>query len=245
MRRSYASHLQNSSNGLETLEDRRLFAVAIGFVAPDMLTFTGDGQADTLVLKDNGAGVFSGERNNAVGAMIPFGPIGGIRRIQVQMNGNNDTVRYELGADPTTGRQVSVDLGSGNDYFTMTAAPDIDFAGNTYLALKVTGQAGDDYLTAFHRGELDGRMELILDGGDGNDRLVHDVMFDAGSTGGFVARSFGGNGNDFQHLLVRKTLAADPVFINALASGGAGWDNLTRTPWAANDATCEIVAVVP
>ena len=47
-------------------------------------------------------------------------------------------------------------------------------------------------------------------------------------------------------MLPRKEFFFDPVIIDAVASGGADApDTCNRTFWASNDATCEIVNVVP
>lgn len=229
----------------DTLEGRRLFAVAIGFVAPDKLTFTGDAADDTVIINDNGAGTVSGQVTNPAGVLVPFGPVFGIKQLDVKTLDGNDYVRYTLTGDPTVVHNHRVDLGLGDDVFKMDATADIDFGPNIYLAMNAQGGLGKDYMAAYYRGEMDGRMDLTLDGGWGDDRLITDARFDAGSTGGFVAREWGNDGNDTLDLLVRKTNPADPIFINALASGGNGIDSVTRTPWAANDATCEFVAVVP
>ena len=47
-------------------------------------------------------------------------------------------------------------------------------------------------------------------------------------------------------MLVRKANPADPVWVSAFASGGAGLnDHLHRTGLAFNDASCDWVWVVP
>jgi hypothetical protein len=239
--------IRSRSNTLfETLENRQMFAVAIGFVAPDTLTLTGNAANDTIILNDNGAspGVIMGQATNGGGVLAPFA-VAGVRRILINTNGGNDVVAYNLNNDLFGVRQVICRLGTGNDTFRMNALNDVDIWAGSYLQVQAFGEAGDDTMSMYHRGEVDGQEYLINDGGDGQDVLVQDVRLDAGSTGGFFARSLGQMGDDKQWLLVRKQLAADPISINAVASGGAGFDSITRTPWAANDATCEVVAVVP
>jgi hypothetical protein len=220
-----------------------MFAVVAGFAA-GTLTLTGNFQNDTIVLNDNGAGLVNGSANNGFGVMIPFA-FAGVNRVVINAGAGNDTVRYNFSNDVLGYHQVQAWMGTGNDSFNLTAQNDIDILGNCTLEARVFGEAGDDKLAIFHRGEVDGTQYLTLDGGDGQDTLVHDIHLDAGSSGYCYARSLGQMGDDKQQLLVRKAVVADPIAINAVASGGAGFDNLTRTPWAFNDATCEVVAVIP
>jgi hypothetical protein len=229
----------------ESLENRTMFAVGIVFTAPDMLTFTGNGANDTIIIDDNGAGVVSGQATNFFGVVTPFPAFAGIHRITINTNGGNDTVTYNLNGDPSTFNIVNAHLGVGNDAFKMNALADIDVFGNRTLDVRTFGEAGDDYIALYQRGEIDGYDYLVADGGDGQDILTHDIKVDAGSAGFLYAQSLGQMGDDKQSMLVRKVAFADPIFINAVASGGAGFDNITRTPWAINDATCEVVSVIP
>jgi hypothetical protein len=223
-----------------------MFAVAIGFVAPDTLTLTGNGANDTIIINDNGApaGFITGQATNGAGVLAPFA-MAGIRRILINTNAGNDAVAYNLNNDLFGVRQVICRLGTGNDTFRMNALNDVDIPTGSYLQVQAFGEAGNDYMSMYHRGEVDGYEYLINDGGDGHDVLVQDVRLDFGSTGSLFARSLGQMGDDKQWLLVRKAFAFDPISINAVASGGAGFDSITRTPWAINDATCEVVAVIP
>jgi hypothetical protein len=237
----------STTRPVEPLEPRQLFAVTVAPIWPDTLILTGDAANDAINIYDNGSGLIQGSATDAVGGMTPFGPFPNIRRIVVNTGAGSDRVFYNLYGDNLAGGAtfLNVDLGDGDDVFQFYAANDIDMGPNAYLDVKVRGGAGKDYLWALYRGELDGQMNINMDGGDGDDRLITDVKFDPGSTGAFLAGSFGGKGNDAIDLLVRKSNPFDPTFINALASGGDDTDQITRTPWAFNDATCEFVSVVP
>lgn len=231
----------------EALEGRRMCSVTPSMPAADTLVFTGDSADDTVVLYDNGMGAINGSYTVAPGVMASFGPIGGIRNVMIDTGKGNDQVYYKVFGDMLVGgaRTIGVTLGDGNDVLRFDAANDIDMGPNSYVNLRASGGAGNDYLGVLHRGELDGQFITTLSGGAGKDQLYTDVKFDPGSTGKFYNRSWGDDGDDAISLLVRKSNPADPTFIDALASGGTGFDNVTRTPWAANDATCEIVSVVP
>jgi hypothetical protein len=213
----------------------------------DTMVFTGDSADDTVVIYDNGVGTLNGSFTVAPGVMAPFGPVPGIRNVFVDTGKGNDQVYYKVFGDMWVGgaRTIGVTLGEGDDTLRFDAFNDIDMGPNSYVNLRASGGNGNDYLGVLHRGELDGQFITTLSGGAGKDQLYTDVKFDAGSTGKFYNRSWGDDGDDAISLLVRKSNPADPVFIDALASGGNGSDNVTRTPLAANDATCEIVTVVP
>jgi hypothetical protein len=234
---------------MEGLEQRQLFAVTIAMPAAGVLSFTGDWQADRVSIKDNGAGVISGAVSNAAGVMVGFGPVAGIHRVQISLAGNNDSVDYTVYGDMVSGtnHDISAYLGEGNDTFRYYAGNDIDMGAADFQQIYVAGEYGNDYIYAFHRGEVDGTMYQIFDGGWGDDRIITDEKFDAGSAGYFYHRSYGQGDKDTIDLLVRKSVAADPIIINAVASGGStgvNWDVLTRTPLAGNDATFEVLAVV-
>ena len=239
----------NSSRPFEPLEARQLFAVSIGFVAPDTLNFTGDFQADTVVINDNGAGAISGSVNNPFGVMVPFGPIGGIRNINVATGLNNDRVYYNVMADmPASVRNVAVSLGDGHDTLRVNLANGIDIGPFSTVNVRASGGTGKDMLYGHYQGRLSGRLSVYFDGGAEDDRLFTDARLDLGSTGSLFCRSFGSDGNDTMDLLVHKANPADPATVNAFAGGGAGaMDSLRKTGIVpvASDATVEILMIVP
>jgi hypothetical protein len=222
-----------------------MFAVAIAFVAPDTLNFTGNFANDTIIINDNGAGVISGQATNGGGVLAAFPAFAGIHHVNINTNAGKDTVSYNFTADAVGLHQVNASLGDGNDAFKLNANNDVDISANSDLYVFAYGNYGDDSISLYHRGEVDGDEYLISDGGDGQDSLVTDVYLQKGSSGLFTAQAMGSMGDDKISMLVRKELAADPITINAVASGGAGFDNITRTPWAINDGTCEVVAIIP
>jgi len=229
----------------ESLENRTLFAVAIAFAAPDTLNFTGNAANDTIIINDNGAGVITGQATNGGGMLAAFPAFAGIHRVNITTNAGVDRVTYNLTADAAGFHQINASLGDGNDSFKLNANNDVDISANSDLYVFAYGNAGDDVISLNHRGEVDGDEYLISDGGDGEDSLVTDVYLQKGSSGFLQAQASGSMGDDKISMLVRKELAADTIFINAVASGGAGFDNITRTPWATSDGTCEVVAVIP
>ena len=234
---------------IERLEGRRLFAVAIAMPAPDTLVFTGNFQNDAIYINDNGTGTLSGHVSNAAGALVPFGPVGGIRRVQINTGDGHDTVNYRMTGDMWAGwmHELGVRMGSGNDAFRYDATADIDVGHNDTVAMRILGDKGDDMLAYLHRGEVDGKVSATLDAAHGDDRLITDVKFDAGSTGWFGTGAYAGFGKDRVDLLIRKSNPADPIGISAFAHSGADaqWDELTRTALATDDGLFDVLNVVP
>jgi hypothetical protein len=239
--------------GVETLESRRLFAVAIGMPAADTLTFTGNFQADKVYINDNGNGVVSGAVSNAVGAMVPFGPVAGIRRLLINTGDGNDSVNVRLMGHMWAGgpHEIQCNLGSGDDWYrydaisTPTGTVNVGF--NDTPTQRVLGGKGNDNLYYLHSGEIDGQVAVTLDGGTENDVLYTEVKCTPGSQGVLSAFSHAGTGKDKVSLLVRKSNPADPIAITAHATSGwdADWDELTRTPLCTDDGMFSVVSIVP
>src|SRR5688572_3006554 len=170
---------------IENLEGRQLFAVAVALAAPDTLTFVGNNAADTVNIQDDGAGTIQGSATNGAGVVTPFGPFFGIRRVVVIGNGGDDHVLYQFTGDllggPFAKRQITVDLGQGEDVFRLDATADIDLGKQARLNVKVHGGVDDgrDDLAVNYRGEMDGRWRLTESGGDGNDHVRAETLFDA------------------------------------------------------------------
>jgi hypothetical protein len=243
---------------LEALEDRQLLAVNPFFdAATGVLTLTGSAGGDGFQVVDSGqttAGgqvqVFSGLNPFAVFAT----PIGTpVTRIVINTKGGNDAIVYRLtGSALGETRAVAVNLGAGNDAFTMLMANGLvagtnwtvdvlGQAGNDALAATLAGQiagalavnfygaGGRDSLSANYVGELDGSLGITLDGGADKDALASNDTLQAGSTGTFTAREFGRGGNDALALNIAKANAADPVTIDALIDGGGGTDTCSKS----------------
>ena len=238
---------------VETLESRNLFAVAIGMPAANTLTFTGNFQNDQIQINDNGNGVVSGAVSNAVGAMVPFGPIAGIRRLLINTGDGNDSVNVRITGHMWAGggHEIQCNLGNGNDWYrydaisTPTGTVNVGF--NDTPTQRVLGGKGNDNLNYLHSGEIDGQVAVTLDGGTEDDVLYTEVKCTPGSQGTLSAFSHAGTGKDKVSLLVRKSVAADPIAIVAHATSGADadWDDLTRTALATDDGLFSVVAVVP
>ena len=240
----------SAPQAFEALEGRQLFAVTIGFIAPDTLTFTGDFQADAVQLFDNGApfGTMSGSASNAAGVMVPFGPVPGIRNVQFNMGANDDRVRYTVTGDMLFGsvRYISGQMGDGQDNFQLDMTADIDLGPNSYVNCRVSGNSGNDLIVGRYKGELDGQLVLSQDGSKGFDRLYSDSFLDFGSSGKLTVYASGGTEDDTVDVLARKANPFDPASVNAFASGGDGLnDRLTHTAGVLADGTFETLVLVP
>src|SRR5262249_53430315 len=97
----------------------------------------------------------------------------GVRRIELNCRGGNDHISYSL-TDPgavTNSLELSVDLGAGDDSFDAT----VDLPARDLAAARnfvVTGGAGKDNLTSTVRvGRVTAPLDILFDGGAGNDTL--------------------------------------------------------------------------
>jgi hypothetical protein len=237
-----------SRNTVESLERRDLFSWSVAMPAADTLVLTGDWQDDRATIYDNGNGVISGQLyNHAAAAYVPLPAIGGIRAVYINAGKGDDSVSYQVTGDRVLAghRFVSADMSYGNDVLMYYAGNDIDTAANSAFDVRATMGDGNDTLRAYQYGELDGYLGIAASGGEGDDILTTEVRLQAGSTGKLFATSFGDAGKDTVNMLIRKDFFFDPVTINSNASGGADFDTCNRTFLATNDATCEVVNIVP
>jgi len=127
-------------------------------------------------------------------------------------------------------------LAPGNDTLnvnagSLTGSDDLDILGGSKLALDLHGEGGDDHIAVIYGGELDGKLILRADGGDGNDVVSARLNLDAGSTGhvggpnnlaGYETPALvaGDYGDDTLTFTVHKDNALDSATVNALIDGG-------------------------
>jgi hypothetical protein len=226
MRRSSANRLS-----VHRLEDREVPACVVALGGPDTLVVTGDGAADAVVLNDNGAGTITGWATGA-GAFA----FNGIKNIQVNTEGGNDRVVYNLVRNmlPNQQRVVTVGLGNtGNDSFTANLFNPATGVGSDLLAgssliIGVQAGAGDDHLTINAQHDVDvaagARLKMILMGQDGND--VIRGYYHGENDGSVSIRDFdGGAGADIVRGLLQEDVGSTGV--NAgIVHGGDGNDQL-------------------
>src|SRR5688500_1521486 len=101
--RNHNASAAAARTAIEPLEGRQFFSVTLAMPAADTLVFTGDSDADTVVIYDNGVGTLHGSYTVAPGVMAPFGPVGGIRNVFVDTGKGNDQVYYKVFGDMLVG----------------------------------------------------------------------------------------------------------------------------------------------
>jgi hypothetical protein len=111
--------------------------------------------------------------------------------------------------------------GTGNDTMTINAQRDVDVAAGAVLKMILFGDAGNDLVAGYYRGENDGAVSIRdFDGGAGNDIIRGMIREDLGSTGVSAGQVHGRDGDD-QLALMLWTL--NPP-IEGLLDGGPGTD---------------------
>lgn len=206
---------------LDGLADRALPSATIGEVA-GVLSVRGNADANTIAITDDGS---AGAGNVTVVADgTTYTSAGAVRRIRVFSGGGADTVGYSLTSDLAAGqtRSVTINAGPGDDVYTADLLAGVatgsrldmsvyagggddtltvtgglvDVAAGARLNLDLYGDGGDDQIVVDLAGLVEGRVDVGVFGGNGNDFLTADLTADAGSPGGMFARMKGGAGRD-------------------------------------------------
>jgi hypothetical protein len=226
MRRSNTARLS-----VRPLEGRETPACIVGLGGPDTLVITGNGASDAVLIRDNGAGGITGSATGW-GAFS----FSGIKSIQVNTEGGDDRVVYNLFRNMLPGQErvVNVGLGNtGNDSFTANlfnpaTGVGSDLMTGSSLIIGVQAGAGADRLAINAQRDVDvaagARLKMVLMGQDGNDLITG---YYCGENDGSVSiREFdGGRGDD----IVRGYLKEDAgsTGVNAgIVHGGDGRDQL-------------------
>jgi Ca2+-binding RTX toxin-like protein len=226
MRRSNGTRLS-----VQRLDDREVPACLISQPTPDTLVVTGDGASDAVVINDNGAGSVWGTATGA--GQFSFS---GIKNIQVNTEGGNDRVVYNLIRNmlPNQQRVVTVGLGNtGNDAFTANlfnpaTGVGSDLMAGSSLIMGVFGGAGDDRLAINADHDVDvaagARLKMVLFGQDGNDIITG--YYHGENDGAVSIRDFdGGAGDDIVRGYLKEDLGSTGA--NAgIVHGGDGNDQL-------------------
>jgi hypothetical protein len=130
-----------------------------------------------------------------------------------------------LGSDLSSNSalQINVFGGKGNDFMNMDATHGADVRQGARFGVQLLGEDGTDTILAHYRGDLDGQLAWVSDGGLGMDCLIRtEAIAEVGSTGKAFLRVLGGDGNDFGlGLLVSRP---STCALDATLDGGAGFD---------------------
>jgi hypothetical protein len=157
---------------------------------------------------------------------------------------DNDVETVNLLGKVDAGAHLGVDLRGfdGNDLMAVNAVG-ADVSPGATLDIALRGQFGDDREFVNYFGQVKGKLNVLADGGPGDDRIFTQVTLVPGSTGTVNAGENGGPGNDRLTLAVRKLFVLDPVTINAKIDGGPDADTSFAT--ANVTSNCETQFVIP
>jgi hypothetical protein len=243
---------------VEPLEERTVPASLS--VSGSRLTVRGDSGDNRVLIGDNGDGDLI---VSVIGAPSRSGTFQNINRINILTSSGNDRVTYLQQGSRRRNMTVSTALGSGRDSFfadvlgnvnsgraleilvadssasdtdviEVQAASDVDVGSGGVFRVDLRAGGGRDRVDFNYRGELDGALSVVLDGGSGDDgvstlftRAV--VRADPGSRGALVPSvALGGPGRDAVLFLVVSS-PGDPLAVFATLDGGPGFDFGTHT----------------
>jgi hypothetical protein len=216
------------------LEGRAVPAVLVALPAPDTLVLIGDNGNDSVLLRDNGAGVIVGYATGA-GAFT----FSGIKNIRVATNGGNDLVAYALAGNLLAGqvRSLSVDLGpspwwGGYDQFVANLYNPFTGVGSDLLAgssltITVLGGDGSDLIAVNGFVDTDvaagAKLSVNLAGGSGDDTIR--TSWYGENDGEVSLYADGGSGCDFVRGRLWEQFGSTGR-LSGVVQGGDGWDNL-------------------
>jgi hypothetical protein len=157
---------------------------------------------------------------------------------------DNDVEVVSLTGDIHDGAHVGVDLAGfdGNDVLAVNAQG-VAVGPGAVLDIALRGQLGNDQNFVNYTGQVKGKLNVIADGGPGDDRTFVQINLVPGSTGMVNASEGGGPGRDRLTLGVRKLTSLDPTTIVAKINGGADADTSFATPNVTSD--CEMQFTIP
>jgi Ca2+-binding RTX toxin-like protein len=158
-----------------------------------------------------------------------------VRNLSVSLGSGNDWFSANLhngftavGSDLLANSQMSISAfgGDGADSMHINANRDVDVAAGASLKMTMFGDAGNDLMTVYYRGENDGSVTIpALDGGTGDDAIRGVYQADLGSIGSALGIVRGRDGNDSLSLL----MFGPNVSPLSLLDGGAGIDTGLHT----------------
>jgi hypothetical protein len=176
--------------------------------------------------------------------------------LDLNCGSGNDSVFIRFGS-AYANVDVKATLGRGDDVFDAHVLGRVDDVAR--LSFNVRGDAGMDKVFAHYIGDMDGVLDLFLDGGRQNDEIRSYVTLPASADGVITSRILGGAGDDHLHHYVAGFgwYASKPVLstaelsdlvylpvedwtISGLIDGGAGLDTAYRSGNVALK-NCEVV----
>jgi hypothetical protein len=214
--------------GVEQLEDRCVPACTVTptGVAPNVvLTILGDNANNSIQISDDGNGNITVTCDGVASL-----PVAGVRDIVVNGRKGRDSVFYTLTADLAAAqtRNVTVDLGEGNDLFLAQAINNADIMGTAALSFNIKGNLGNDHIRFSFTDDFDvnaaGILGILVNGNEGNDRIA---LVQLGAIDGNFNLALNGNaGRDRVGASLNLDSSSAGV-VNAVVRGQADNDLLT------------------
>src|SRR5262245_16562574 len=244
---------------VQALEDRQVLSVTSTF-GGGVLTLTGNGAADTISIAHDGNGLVTGSAtgiasiNQSGVDKLVIDTKGGRDTVFFTQTGNLFTRGFtrtfdldvRLGDDPDLfsatlqgdissfmTMNITVHGDQNSDRMTVAADQGVNIGRGAKLRVNMDGGGvffTNDKMSFFYRGQLNGTLDVNMDGGRGDDILTAFIGLDTGSTGqvgeGSGSRLAGGSGDDRLTFEVSDSSGAS---INAAMDGGSAKNVGTHT----------------
>lgn len=182
------------------------------------MNIVGDNTANVVQIGDNGAGALTISCDGSVATAT------GITHIRVDTNRGDDNFGYSLLGNRTVPLNLDVDLGRGSDSAIMSLA---DISSN--MSISVKGRDGADHLEVGGIGTIasGARLDLQLDGGQGNDDIRGPIQPRLEILGELRIHAQGGEGDDTISIRTVRTSLAAGAWYDVRFDGGTGADRMS------------------
>jgi hypothetical protein len=206
---------------LETLEDRLTPAANFVVSGNSLLVFaptTRTSPGETVTITDNGG---AGPNNVTGFSKASFVPNVVINDIEIFAGRGNDKVFYNLTGPLTGSRNVTVNLGNGNNRFAGTIRRDL--LSGAFLGINVFGGNGNDRINLNQIGSLqpNSSLQFNAQAGNGDNSVIYQttnlVTVGAGSLLGVNLNA--GRGNDRMSTFINAVDNGD-IAVNTSTGGG-------------------------
>lgn len=155
---------------------------------------------------------------------------GGHLNFTAKTSTGDDNIFVNMWGDISGGADVVFDLqgGSGNDTIGSWNSFDnkayqynnIDVTHDSTFSIYMNGQAGNDQLGLTYSGEMDGHLNVVMDGRSDNDTVNADLYRQDSASGQVDVQLFGGTQDDQMYLRIYEDASSHVDIVNALLDGG-------------------------
>jgi hypothetical protein len=150
--------------------------------------------------------------------------------LNVGGSGPNDRIQTEVIGSVVGGASLQMNYTEqvGNNSIAVTSATSVSVGVGSLIQMDLFSGFGSGNIVADYQGQMNGRLGVFAQGGNGPDHIVADIEMAAGSTGTVIpSEVLGGLSNDFLTFIIHNPGTAHAN--NLILDGNAGFNTAFRT----------------